>query len=156
CLRSRSFLEQLAHLLAQARHHPAACDVDGADRQSQPAGGFRGRMGLDDAEPEGAPGRVVELLAYLFGRPLEEPLLVFLVPDRRFLLDRALVEELLALTFQDLTRALSAGEEGVELVPRDGEEPAAEGTAFGVIIKGRPNAGDGLEDLLREVGRVAV
>jgi hypothetical protein len=50
----------------------------------------------------------------------------------------------------------AAGQEVVDLVARDGVEPAAEGAAPRVVVQPADGAGHALQDLLHQVGSVGV
>src|SRR5262249_644787 len=112
-----SFTLQVPNLLLQPGQDSTLGQVDGGDAQALRLSGLVAGLALDGGQPEGPPGRFLEVAAHLLHRPGKQPSLVLPLPqDFDIVLGGGLfLEELLSgATTCALELPLTAGEEVVQ------------------------------------------
>ena len=122
------------------------------------AGNLFRRFSFDRRLPECLPGRFLDFAADLPGGPVQASSLVFLFPQRLFVVRlRLLLDQLLDARIAGTGRMTLAAGHGIpQLIAGDGEQPTAETAAVRVVLELPDSACHGAKDLLRQIGGIRV
>src|SRR5207253_3784646 len=131
-----SWIVDLLYLLLEPRDYSSLGQIDRGDRHTQSLGDRFPAFALHGGLPERLPGRILEVGPHLGRSPLEELLLVLLLPLLIFLWCRQLLQAPVhSWIAAPLALPGSAGPEITEPIANHPEKPASKRAPLGIVFQ---------------------